>query len=763
MKISRINKIRNYRIFRDFRWLNGGLKDFARFNLIYGWNGSGKTALSGLFAHLERNENVTETDADVEFELDDGTKIQGDEIADATVPAVRVFNRDYVNASVLAQIDQKQDLSPIYFLGSDVVQKSEQVQMLRDDLENAVQKKAAAKKSVNEAEAKYEGFCIMRAKMIKEVLLASPVHTKYNKASFKDRAQKIRFRGRPSTVLSSSEREACMEEIKQTPEVDIPKINMRIPEIALDLFFNTSNLLGKSVISQTIAELADAPVVAHWVQQGLDLHRNEQDYHSTCKFCGNEFSQQRQKELEGHFNDAVTSLQRLIQQTIDQIQQEKEAMQKVEFPHKNSFYTTLKEQADEAKTAANSAVQDASAYMDMLVEKLEEKKSKLFEPTGIGSDAPNPHAIERLLHDSIHAFNDIIETHNASTKKLGKTIEDAYNKLEDNFVLTALPELALCEDEKEKTAKAYAEAAQTVDSLKLGIRTLEEQMRGHRLPAEELNEELCTYLGHGDLRLEVKENGYALMRSGHAADNLSEGERTALAFLYFLKSLRGTGDAFDMQSGIVVIDDPISSLDANALFSAFSYMQQRTENCAQLFILTHNFSFFRQVKIWFSQMKVEVFYSLRTAHVNGERTASLSPLDSFLHKFDSEYQYLFKQVYEAAQMDTTSTSNLADFYGMPNVARRLLEAFLAYRFPDNTGSLAKKLKLAGYDAAGTERIRRFLNTYSHAGMVDPAEDDPAILADTSRVMQEILDLMESLDAKHYCRLEHLMKSPQPQG
>ncbi|WP_419652950.1 AAA family ATPase, partial [Thiolapillus sp.] len=67
-----------------------------------------------------------------------------------------------------------------------------------------------------------------------------------------------------------------------------------------------------------------------------------------------------------------------------------------------------------------------------------------------------------------------------------------------------------------------------------------------------------------------------------------------MAFLYFLKTLEDKD--FDVSKGVVLIDDPVSSLDANALFSAFGYMKVHTKDCHQLFILTHNFSFFRQVK-----------------------------------------------------------------------------------------------------------------------------------------------------------------------
>ena len=45
MTITRIGRLRNYGVFRDFTWPSD-LPEFAQFNLIYGWNWSGKTTLS---------------------------------------------------------------------------------------------------------------------------------------------------------------------------------------------------------------------------------------------------------------------------------------------------------------------------------------------------------------------------------------------------------------------------------------------------------------------------------------------------------------------------------------------------------------------------------------------------------------------------------------------------------------------------------------------------------------------------------------------
>jgi wobble nucleotide-excising tRNase len=52
MKVTRISKLKDDRLFRDFSWPID-LQAFGRFNLIYGWNGTGKTTSAALFRHLQ--------------------------------------------------------------------------------------------------------------------------------------------------------------------------------------------------------------------------------------------------------------------------------------------------------------------------------------------------------------------------------------------------------------------------------------------------------------------------------------------------------------------------------------------------------------------------------------------------------------------------------------------------------------------------------------------------------------------------------------
>ncbi len=260
---------------------------------------------------------------------------------------------------------------------------------------------------------------------------------------------------------------------------------------------------------------------------------------------------------------------------------------------------------------------------------------------------------------------------------------------------------------------------------------LEAQIVAHLRPAEELNQELRDYLGHAELRLEVKETGYAIMREHAEAQALSEGEMTAIALLYFLKSLQDR--SFDLAKGVVVLDDPVSSLDANALFLAFGFIRARTQDAAQLFIFTHNFSFFRLVRNWFHHMKGQGkndisqrpahFYMIECLHDGTKRSSSIRPLDPLLESYESEYHYLFAQIYREAH--ATSPTCLAHSYTLPNVARRLLEAFLAFRVPQASGQLTQQMDALVYDEAKKLRILRFLHSHSHDDALAEPEHDPS--------------------------------------
>ena len=56
-RLVRIKSIDNFRFFKNYRWSNT-LKPFGKNNLIYGWNGCGKSTLSDFFFAIETNDTL---------------------------------------------------------------------------------------------------------------------------------------------------------------------------------------------------------------------------------------------------------------------------------------------------------------------------------------------------------------------------------------------------------------------------------------------------------------------------------------------------------------------------------------------------------------------------------------------------------------------------------------------------------------------------------------------------------------------------------
>jgi len=756
MRISRILKIKQQRVFLNFVW-PADLPSFARYNVIYGWNGTGKTTLSSIFAHLQDKRAIT--GGEIEFEMDNGSKLSGSSLASASVPHVRVFNRNFVIRTI-ESIGQS-NVAPIYFLGAESIEQQKKVEELKKEHKTASEAVTNADASKQAADKVLDNFCVEQAKLIKESLLGSAQHANYDKRRFKEAMTKLKRQPSVLTALSDQQKQNLRKQKELQAKPSVSRLVPVIPDLKA-LCSQTSELLKRSIVSRVIDALTNDAAVATWVQQGLAFHKGEHET-EICRFCGNNFSTERRVELEGHFNDAFAAFQREIETVIRAIDQQKQTLTYIAFPDESRFYDQLTIEFQGVVQIAKQAIQPIVQILDRFKEALERKKSVPFEILTLEHGDSTNYSDGAVLQATIDSVNAIIDKHEEITNNLQGEIKRACESLEQDYVLNALPKFDELSELVTKAETAFEAIRNTPEQLKKQIENIEREIIEHRRPAEELNRELRTYLGRDELQFEIKETGYTLTRGGKLAQHLSEGERTAIAFLYFLKSLEDKN--FDISKGIVVIDDPVSSLDSNSLFSAFGYMRERTKECYQLFILTHNFSFFRQVKNWFHHLKDQNkkdigrrpgrFYTLLTTIDGGKRSAKLTPIDPLLEHFESEYHFLFRQVYDASNT-VISKNGLAQFYGLPNISRRLLETFLAHRFPDCSGDLTKRFDRVVYDVEKKTRILRLLNTYSHSGGISDPEHDPSVLAETGEVMKAILEMMKTVDHDHYQGMVNLM-------
>lgn len=772
MKLDKIAKLRKYRIFQDFAW-PGDLDPFAKFNLIYGWNGSGKTTLSGLLRSAQTASAVTEGQVDFIF---GGNKVSGSSFVTTSLPAVRVFNRDTVSRSVFESVGGTlAHLPPVYVFGEESAEKQRQVDTLKAQLPSLMTAASQAVRNANAASTALNDYAIDKAREIKNLLVTpGGSFNNYNVGNF--RTDITAFGNSSLSALSDMERQSLLDvkDAKPMSRVVLPSIIF--PDV-MQLYREVRDALDKTVVSNVIADLAENPSIASWVGAGLHLHTNGGDA-ATCKFCEQPLSSVRLRRLEAHFNDEFRRFVADLSGLVLRIEGAVKPIESLALPGANALYPELQEKYESAMRDLELHLSNVRRGLQELANAVQQKQSRVFESLALeslltGSDGIKnddtsllvkllqaitsglPALSEFLGKNAWARLQQVAEEHNRKTDLFADEVKTSRNRLHQHELAQALPGWRERQKLVTETNRARNEASTAKTNAESEIKKLEADILQHRTSADELNRELISYLGHNEIQLVTEQTGYRLTRRGAVAGNLSEGERTAIAFLYFLKSL---GDrSFDLANGIVVIDDPISSLDTNSTYSAFAFMKRKLRDPGQLFVLTHNFTFFRQVRNWFSHMNrhkkkekwAAHFYMLRVGLVDGERSSKIEGLDPFLQDHESEYHYLFKRVLEATQIP--GDLPLQSYYELPNLARRLLESFLAFKVPDEH-SLHARLEAVSFDEVKKTQILRFVDTHSHAEQIGSGHEEASALAEAPEVLRNLIQLIEDCDSEHAQRM-----------
>ena len=752
MAIERIKEFRKCKVFRDFSW-PVGLRPFSKFNLIYGLNGTGKTTISRVLRNLELR--CPPPEGSVTLVLD-GEETTGADFPGSTLP-IRVFNRDFITDSVFSV--EGGDVPLILVLGTENVAKQKKVETLKQTSTTLQRNLETISSKRQRADREKDRYCIQRGSVIRTLLrgFENNPYNNYNKRHYNNMAADMLAEDDLSAYfLTENQRDELIAQHRSPPKERIPELSS--PSLELDeLRARTERLLAITVVSETVPALRDNVQLAEWVRDGLSLHRGHNA--DTCLFCTQPLPSDRLAILEGHFNAAYQRLIGELEALHADIQLVINSDPMSVIPNGAQFYDHISAEFAEAESGLSTRWEHVIRTLKKLDAALTGKQSELFKGVELPEDLPV--LSDSPLYDQVNLIiskhNQMCATHNERAQEARRTLEQAEvaNSLVDYKSLT--------DDIAKYEAKQLCVEAE-LRRVNGEIATLEMEITEYRRPAEELNLELQTYLGHDELQLVAKQTGYSLSRDGVPATEVSDGETTAIALLYFLKTLLDL--RFNLSEGVVVLDDPISSLDANSLYLAFGLIQQRTRDAGQLFVLTHNFTFFRQVRNWFHHLKGQrrtredlrpaAFYMLNCPNETGQkRNATISTLDPLLEEYESEYHFLFSCIYRAAH---DSSGNAADLYTLPNVARRVLEAFLAFRRPDVSGDLWSKMKSVKFDDARKIQILRFVHSHSHSDAIIPSEHDPSLLAEAQNVLKAALDLMSKADPDHYNGLVSLLKT-----
>ena len=777
---KKVSKLKKFGIFRDFVW-GADTPDFARFNLIYGWNKSGKTTFSRAFVACEKKttdfknyprDKNRNTVGEFEIKTESGTAINHLNCQTCT-KQIRVFNKDFIEDNV--SFDPTNPSKPIVYISEEDIKSNKKLKELQSKVASLEEKYELAQKDRQRSEKAEDDFRKSTARKIKDIVGNLKVNDKYrdyDKGSLKKTIEEIGIE--KFTKLSDDEFEKKKKLISGDPlnpqnfllqyRFSFSYDGKSLKSFS-ELYRDISKLIKRKVVAETIDRLKDDPELNKWAQHGFELHKTK-DEKRRCLFCQNEFSAGFLDSLSKHFNNDYEKLQGDINSFIASL----EKLKRDKVTEKNQeLYADLQDNYKNSAKELNKIIDELTAWIDKAVKQLKEKyDNPLLEV----SDPQYPKDFSTLYDENVKKINAIIKEHNTKVGNHEQEVKRAKEELEKHLIAVAIDEqeYSKIKSEFDKSIEAEKEAKKAVDDNAQEISKLEKETSNIGKAVQKINKHLEEFFGRKEILLELDDSkkGYIIKRDGDVAHNLSEGEKNAIAFSYFIVKTQEKG--FKIKEGIIVIDDPISSFDSNFIYHCFSLIKNHFKDAKQLIVLTHNFEFFNLIKDWFGQKNHKVesdnkkiankadkkpipceFFMIENVIENEKRCASIVALEETLRKFKSEYQFLFSRL---NKFITEGTPDYADFYTIGNIARRFLEIYINFKIP-TIGDLKSKVdQLDTRTVSDTEKdkVYKLIQEFSHG--LDPASTiEHKDKSEIQNAIKVLMKMVEESDKKHFESLQ----------
>lgn len=757
--IVRINRLKQFGIFNDFNGTK--IQTFGKYNLIYGWNGTGKSTLSNLFSCFELRSLVPRFSAgQFSIALEDGSTI-----TETTLPSsqlnIHVFNQRFIHEN----IDWDKSVKSILLIAKEKIDDLQKLEKLKGELQS---KKKSYDEKISDVKKQREvldKFLTNAAKKMKLGLQAVDTSDSYYLNY--DRRKLSAFIQQNSAEIFKAESVLPDDKIIDLTNAakpdQLPSITFASTAIEPDYFKKAAirlrDLIGTTAVNQAIQRLTDNPDIREWVQTGLEIHKQHDS--QSCEFCGSPVTQLRTEALAAHFSKEFTDFQNRLQNAATWIESQGAPINQIPAP--TAFYKELSadfEKFQKEYTSATEKInQQVQGWRDAL-------KAKITDP------AKTDIQISDVIEEDVTNFNEtlksiiaLVDKHNNKTSNFKVETSKSKVKLELHFAAAEVQEFDYPGSEKncnnlETEAKLdYKE----IEKLDQEVAAIEALLSNETVGAKEFNDTLHRFIGRSELCLNFnqKKKGYEIIRNGLGEHdgNLSEGEKTAIAFVYFITKLKENGN--NIKDTIVVVDDPVSSFDSNHLFHAYSFLRTQCTDAKQLFVLTHNFTYFKLVRDWFSGMNrnrskkdkpENCFFYRLDAPPGSPRHSLLVDADDSLKNYGSEYHYIFKKLYEYR---SHTTLNRDEAFLTANLARKLIESFFTFKYPKRRNDISQLMDVGLKDCTITtpelkEKIYRFINKYSHSDVIEITEESSENLAGESHsVIGNIFQWMEEVDKKHY--------------
>ena len=636
------------------------IPEFKKVNFFYGANGSGKTTVSN-FIYDPTNERFP----DCQIQWQNGTELKS-----------LVYNKEFRDRNF-----GKGTIAGVFTLGQATKEEAELIEEKRKELKELEQKGIQQKKVL---ERQIEKRDDLESDFREEVWTTIyKKHESYFKEGFKGAMQKKPFLTRLLDEFENNDADLkTIEDLteraktilgEQPKSLDaIPSITFsRIDEIEQDGIWS-KKIIGKSDVE--IAKMIQRLNINDWVNQGKEYLQEDE----TCPFCQQDtITKEFRNQLEGYFDESFTNdtnkvkelneeYVRTFENLINELQliettEKTNKESKLEVEKFSSLFKTLSSQFTGNKELLNSKLKEPSRSIELVLTK--EQFNEIGE-------------LIKTANEAVKKHNDIVDNYATERQKLVDEIwkfiiEDNRTRIE--YFIKHKTALQKGIDNLTKKVKKLREEYSALDKE---IKELTKNVTSIQPSVDEINQTLKSF-GFQNFEIVPSKTGvnqYQIQRENGelAEETLSEGEITFITFLYFLQLAKGSTTETEITDDrILVIDDPISSLDSNVLFVVSSLLKEISKsirnnqgNIKQIILLTHNVYFHKEVS----------FINGRTKECSDTNCWSVRKIENISYLQDFELTNPIQNSYELLWRELKTKDHNSGIT-IQNTMRRIIENY----------------------------------------------------------------------------------------
>ncbi len=487
-----------------------------------------------------------------------------------------------------------------------------------------------------------------------------------------------------------NESEVKLEKLKENIRIVFSKNQTELVPLECNLT-DFDSVENHSIWEQKIVGSSDAIIAdlikklsnEDWVAQGREYLSKDG---SACPFCQQEtITEEFKKQLESYFDTSyqefTDTIKKMKENYTNKTAGALEQLDKIVETEQKNQQTKLN------KEIFKRIIETLRSKINGNWQKMHDKSKEMSRSFKLESTKNEI----KEIRDLIDTANQQIANHNEMIKDIQnqkkicveRTWKFLVNEFKSNIQEYNKKDCGL-EKGINNLEKQISENQEKIKELENEIRELEKNMVSIKPIVNKINALLKGYgFTNFSLACTEDEKSYRIQRENGqlVGETLSEGEVTFITFLYYYHLTKGSLKENDISKNkVLVIDDPISSLDSNILFIVSilvkdlmkETMKEKT-NIKQVIILTHNTYFYKEITLEYDLKRYHqgkyFFWIIR-------KDNNVSKIEKFeKNPVKNSYELLWQEVRRAKHEVRQAKENNISWVSLQNVMRRIIEYY----------------------------------------------------------------------------------------